>query len=163
MNNLQTIEEINLPSSEDNILKMQAAIMQMPQVEGVVTEHFFSGGMYCRKVFRKAGTVVVGKVHKAHHFFICVFGELAVSSKDGTRILKAGDVIESKPGTKRVTYAITDAIGMTVHKTDNTDLDEIEKELIEPEEFSLFDSNNRLKPDANEIVKKMLNKLEVIS
>jgi hypothetical protein len=62
------------------------------------------------------------------------------------KTLRAGDVIESKPGTKRVTLAVTDAIGITVHKTDKTDLDEIEAELIEPELVSLFDANNKIKP-----------------
>lgn len=56
-----------------------------------------------------------------------------------------GDVIESQPGTKRVTLALTDAIGITIHKTDKTDLDEIEADLIEPEPAALFDSRNNLK------------------
>ena len=60
------------------------------------------------------------------------------------RTLKAGDIIESQPGTKRVTYAISDAIGITVHKTDKTNLDEIEAELIEPDITALFDSSNKL-------------------
>jgi hypothetical protein len=38
-----------------------------------------------------------------------------------------------------------DSIGITIHKTDKTDLDEIEAELIEPDETSLFDSGNKLK------------------
>jgi hypothetical protein len=44
-----------------------------------------------------------------------------------------------------VTFALSDAIGITVHKTDKTDLDEIETELIEPDELALFDSSNKLK------------------
>ena len=154
--------EINLPTTEDKIRKLQIAVTLMPQADGIITEHFFSGGMYCRKVFRKARTVVIGKVHKADHFFICVTGRIAVSSVDGTRILEPGDVIESKSGTKRVTFAFVDSIGMTVHRTDNIDLDEIEKELIEPEEFSLFDSNNQLKSNSDEIVKKMMDKFGMV-
>ena len=59
--------------------------------------------------------------------------------------LQAGDVVESKPGTKRITLAVTDAIGITIHRTDKTDLDEIEAELIEPEPLALFDAHNKLK------------------
>jgi hypothetical protein len=59
--------------------------------------------------------------------------------------LQAGDVVESKPGTKRVTLAVEDSIGITIHKTDKTDLDEIEAELIEPDTMALFDSNNNIK------------------
>jgi len=41
--------------------------------------------------------------------------------------------------------ALSDAIGITIHKTDKTDLDEIEAELIEPDETALFDSGNNVK------------------
>jgi len=72
-------------------------------------------------------------------------GEIIAWTENGMRRLQAGDVVESKPGTKRVTLATTDAIGITIHKTDKTDLDEIEAELIEPDETALFDSRNKLK------------------
>ena len=115
----------------------------MPQAE-LQTEHYFSEGMYCRKLTRPAGTLIVGKVHKKSHFFLCAKGEIIAWTESGMRTLKAGDIIESQPGTKRVTYAISDAIGITVHKTDKTNLDEIEAELIEPDITALFDSSNKL-------------------
>ncbi len=67
-------------------------------------------------------------------------------TESGMRTLKPGDVVESQPGTKRVTLALTDAIGMTVHKTNKRNLDKIEKELLEPDEMSAFDSANKLLP-----------------
>lgn len=76
---------------------------------------------------------------------MCAAGEIIAWTEKGMKTLKAGDIIECKPGTKRVTFAVTDAIGITVHKTDKTDLDEIEEELIEEEETSMFDSGNKLK------------------
>ena len=60
-------------------------------------------------------------------------------------MLFRSDIIESEPGTKRVTLAVVDSIGITVHRTDKTDLDEIEAELIEPDDLALFDSSNKLK------------------
>jgi hypothetical protein len=140
---MNDVIENNIPTREQ-IEKLQSEVMALPQIEPV-TEHYFSDGMYCRKVWRPAGTVVIGKVHKKDHFFMCVKGELLAWSETGMRHLKEGDIICSKPGTKRVTFAITDSIGLTVHKTDKTDLDEIEAELIEPEAMSLFDSDNKLK------------------
>jgi quercetin dioxygenase-like cupin family protein len=135
--------------TQEQILKLQSEMLSMDQVE-LPTEHYFSGGMYCRKVFRKAGTVIVGKVHKKDHFFMCAQGEIVAWSENGMIKLTSGDIIESKSGTKRVTLALSDAIGITFHKTDKTNLDEIEAELIEPEELALFDSSNKLKKFAIE-------------
>lgn len=128
----------------EQIEKLQSEMVKMPQVE-LETEHYFSGGMYCRKLTRPAGTLIVGKVHKQAHFFLCAKGEIVSWSENGMKKLCAGDIIESKPGTKRVTLALSDAIGITFHKTDKTDLDEIESELIEPDDLALFDSSNKLK------------------
>jgi len=136
------IEQMGIPSKEQ-IEKLQSEMSKMPQVE-LETEHYFSGGMYCRKLIRPAGTLIVGKVHLKDHFFMCAKGEIIAWSEKGMKTLKAGDIIESKQGTKRVTYAVTDAIGITFHKTDKTDLDDIETELIEPDATALFDSSNKL-------------------
>ena len=140
-----SIEKMPHVPSREQIEALEHEMAKMPQAEGMHTEHFFVPGMYCRRLFRPAGTVIVGKVHKADHFFLCASGEIIAWSEKGMRHLKAGDVIESKPGTKRVTYAVTDAVGITVHKTELTDLDAIENELLEPDDKALFDSSNNLR------------------
>jgi quercetin dioxygenase-like cupin family protein len=145
--NLELLRK-DVPTREE-IQRLQDEMAKMPQAE-LQTEHYFSQGMYCRKVFRKAGTIIVGKVHKKDHFFMCAQGQIIAWSEKGMVTLNAGDVLCSKSGTKRVTMAVTDAIGITVHKTNKTDLDKIEKELIEPDELALFDSANKLKVQALE-------------
>lgn len=144
------LTETKIPSREE-IDRMQREISKMPTVDlqaaadAMHTEHYFHGGMYARKLSRPAGCLIVGKVHKQDHYFLCAKGEIIAWSEKGMVHLHAGDIIESKPGTKRVTLALTDAIGITFHKTDKTDLDEIEKEMIETDELALFDSSNKLK------------------
>ena len=133
-----------VPDAEQ-IGRLQEEISKMPQADGMITDHFFADGMYSRRVFRKAGTLIVGKVHLKDHFFICTKGEIIAWTENGMKKLSAGDIIECKRGTKRVTLATMDSIGTTVHKTDKTDLDEIEAELIEPDKTALFDSSNKLK------------------
>jgi len=152
----EIIEQLNanVPNKEQ-IDRLQEEISKMPQAS-VVTEHYFSDGMYCRKVFRSAGTLIVGKVHKKEHFFLCAKGEIIAWTEKGMKKLVAGDIIECKVGTKRVTLATMDSIGVTVHRTDKTDLDDIEAELIEPDEKALFDSGNNLKDWALELQNKLL-------
>jgi quercetin dioxygenase-like cupin family protein len=138
------LDIISEAPTREQIDRLQSKMATMPQAE-LQTEHFFSPGMYCRRVFRPAGTLIVGKIHKEPHFFLCAMGEIIAWTETGMRRLQAGDVVESLPGTKRVTLAVTDAIGITIHKTDKTDLEEIETELIEPDDSALFDSSNKLK------------------
>jgi hypothetical protein len=59
-NHVPTLQEIE---------RLQHEMIKMPQAE-LETEHYFSGGMYCRKLIRPAGTLIVGKVHKKDHFFM---------------------------------------------------------------------------------------------
>lgn len=148
---VETLEN-HVPSKE-LIEKLQAEMIKLPQAE-LETEHYFSGGMYCRKLIRPAGTLIVGKVHKKDHFFMCAKGEIVAWTENGMKKLCPGDIIESKAGTKRVTLALSDAIGITFHKTDKTDLDEIEAELIEPDDLALFDAHNKLKD--SEMIQKIL-------
>lgn len=155
MNEIIEQLEAKVPNREQ-IDKLQEEVSKMPQADGMITDHFFADGMYSRRVFRKAGTLIVGKVHKKDHFFICTKGEIIAWTEKGMKKLSAGDIIECKQGTKRVTLATMDSIGTTVHRTDKTDLEEIEAELIEPDEKALFDSGNKLKDWALELQQNLL-------
>lgn len=129
----------------DKILALQEIIATMPQVE-LDTSHFFADGMYARKVFRHAGVCIVGRVHKREHFFIVLDGWLAVVQGGVAKEYGPGSVIVSAPGTKRVTFALTDCVAMTVHRTDKTNLSEIEAELIADDAGTvLYDAANKLK------------------
>jgi mannose-6-phosphate isomerase-like protein (cupin superfamily) len=129
--------------TRDQIHRLQAECAKLPQLE-LQTDHFFADGMYCRRVTRAAGVLIVGKVHKREHFYVCASGAVEVRSEHGIRTLRAGDVIVSTPGTKRAVLALEDSVCMTVHRTEKTDLAEIEAELIEPDESALFGPDNRL-------------------
>ena len=143
-NILTELEIIGDVPTREQIERLQGEMVKMPQVE-LQTEHYFVPGMYCRRVYRPAGTLIVGKVHKHPHFFLCAKGEIIAWTEKGMKKLQAGDVVECQPGTKRVTLATQDSIGVTIHKTDKTDLNEIETELVEPDNTALFDSGNNLK------------------
>lgn len=133
------------PKRAPTILALQASMRDMPQVE-CETEHYFADGMYCRMVTRAAGVLIVGKVHKREHFYMVVKGRVAVI-QDGAeeRIYEAPSVIVSRPGTKRAVLALDDSVCLTVHRTDKTDLADIEAEIIEPDDTALFGPDNRLK------------------
>jgi hypothetical protein len=139
---------IELPAvpTREQIEMLQAQLLKLPQVEPKTT-HRFADGMYAREVFRTAGTLIVGKVHKKEHFFVVLAGELTLWTEAGMKRVTAPFIWVSQPGTKRVTYAHTDAIALTVHQVSSRDLESIEAELVEHEVASPFGVGNVLLPD----------------
>lgn len=136
------LTKVDSPSKK--VLRLEEEMRQLPQV-ALATFNHFADGMYARVLPRPAGTLIVGKVHKREHFYIVAKGRVKVMSDGETKTYRAGDIIVSKPGTKRAVYALEDSVCMTVHRTDKTDLAEIEAEIVEPDELALFDSSNKLK------------------
>jgi mannose-6-phosphate isomerase-like protein (cupin superfamily) len=124
----------------DNIDKLKEIMRQLPQVE-FETHHYFADGMYCRELPRKAGTVIVGKVHKREHFYVVLSGEITISGNGEIKHVKAPHIFVCQPGTRRAVYAHTDAVCMTIHRTLETDLEKIEAELVEDEDSSYLPGN----------------------
>lgn len=139
--------EVDRRATRDQVVAFQKMMAQLPQAPGMETEHFFAGGMYCRRIEIPKDTIIVSKVHKTEHFFIGCVGQLRVAGQGETYIIGPGDIVPSPVGTKRVVHALTDVVVLTVHKTDKVTADsELEDELIEEDSLSLYDVNNQPKP-----------------
>lgn len=131
-------------AKRSDIEALQAAMASLPQVE-LDTKHHFADGMYARELFRQAGTTIVGKVHLKEHFYIVLSGELTIVGENYRETVTGPRIFVSKPGTKRAVYAHTDSICLTVHRVSSNDLEEIETELVEPDDTALFDALNHHK------------------
>lgn len=131
------------PPMRDRVEAMQAEMLKRPQYEPVTT-HTFHAGMYCRQVWRAADVTIVGKVHKCEHFYFVVNGTVLITTDDGVQRVTGPHLLCSKPGTKRAVYAETDALCMTIHRTDAVTVEQAEAEMVEPEETSPFLAGNHL-------------------
>ena len=87
--------------------------------------HHFAPGVYCREYFIKAGSLIIGKIHKYAHMNIIAQGHVTVKTQYGVDVLHAPAVFRSEMGTQRVVFAHTDTVWTTIHPTDCTDPDEI--------------------------------------
>jgi mannose-6-phosphate isomerase-like protein (cupin superfamily) len=126
-----------------SVEQLQALMRDMPQLR-LETRHYWCDGMYCRELFRPAGTLIVGKIHKREHFYMVLKGDVTVVTDDVRRDVTGPAILISPPGTKRAVLARTDATCVTVHRTELTDLAEIERELIEPDDTALYGPGNEL-------------------
>lgn len=136
----------------ERVEELQSEISKHPQYEPP-TEHLFHGGMYCRQVWRPAGCVIVGKVHKKEHFYMVVSGTVRVTTDEGVQTITGPFLLCSKPGTKRAVYAETDALCMTIHRVDSDTVAEVESELVEDDPNSMFTVGNKVKTPEIEVKK----------
>tara|TARA_R100000700_G_scaffold40757_1_gene57512 strand:+ start:10777 stop:11373 length:597 start_codon:yes stop_codon:yes gene_type:complete len=93
-------------------------------------KHLFADGCYIREIFNPAGQLILTKIHKKKHPFFLMEGEMIVLTDNGVETLKAPHYGITEPGTQRVIYSKTDCTFITVHATENTNIKEIEKEVI---------------------------------
>lgn len=149
-------------TTKEKVVEFQKILTQLPQIEDIEkdTANVIAGGMYARMLFRKKGTVIVGKVHKKEHMYMVMQGSVLVTT-DGPPVQYDGPcIIACKPGTKRAVYALTDATCTYIARTDLDEVnDELEKESVEEDENALFDAHNRLKfdvPKFRELTKSVI-------
>lgn len=94
-------------------------------------KHSFAEGVYVREIFIPKGSLLTGKIHKHSHPNFLMKGRVQVVTEDGgLEELQAPLSMISKAGTKRVVFALEDTVWITVHVTEETDLDRIEEHVI---------------------------------
>jgi len=115
---------------EDKLNNSELALSQKELHEKNPVKHSFADGCYIREIFNPAGELLVTKIHKKEHPFFLMKGKMSILTEDGVKHIQAPHHGITKPGTKRIIYTHTDCVFVTVHATDKTDVDEIEKEVI---------------------------------
>lgn len=140
------MSEVVVPSfMRKKVTALQAEVLAMPQYEPE-TKHYFHGGMYCREVYRDAGVLVIGKVHKREHFYVIASGVVLITDGDSEPTQVTGPaVIKSMPGNKRAVLSITPTTCMTFHATETTTVEAAEAEMVEDEPLSTYGLGNVLK------------------
>lgn len=99
-------------------------------------EHFICNNTYTRQITLPKDTLVTGKVHNFDHTSILSKGEVSVLTPDGFTRVKAPATWISKAGTKRLIYVHEEAIWSTIHQSENTTVEELEKELVHESDLS---------------------------
>lgn len=125
------VESCAMPaiSMRDKINRLEAHMLAQPQVE-IPPVHHFADGIYAREITIPAGTLLTGKIHKTEHLNIVSKGRIVVWTEDGMKEVCAPFTMVSRPGTKRVGYALEDTVWTTIHATEERDLDALETQLI---------------------------------
>lgn len=108
---------------------MKALIEKMKEMDQaeVGLEHLFSGGMYLRDMVMHEGTALVGGTHTQDGIGILLEGTAIINKVEYT----GPAIFETKKGSQRAFYAVTDIDYCTIHRTDETEVSVCESILIE--------------------------------
>lgn len=150
LTNAESSEVATSDSMLDRVKTLQMELSKLPQYQPE-TNHYFHGGMYCREVFRHAGVLVVGAVHKKEHMYLIVSGTVSITTDDGVQTVTGPHLFLSKPGTKRAVFAETDALCMTFHAMEEKSIEEAEAELVEVEDNTMYLPGNVVKQEVLEV------------
>lgn len=135
------MSDIATLSTRDKIFVLENELRKRKQVE-LPLYHYFAEGLYAREMRVPAGVMITGMIHSTETIGIMSKGRMVIWNDDGSRTaVDAPYTHVGKPGMKRVGYAIEDVVWTTIHKTDLTDLAEIEREqfVVADDNVSMFD------------------------
>lgn len=138
MNELELFQS----SMRAKVFKAEELMLQMPQRE-LEVKHYFSQGVYARELFIPKDTILVGKLHKYKQLNILSKGDISVLIDEEVKRIQAPYTVVSPAGTKRIAYAHEDSIWLTIHGTEETDIDLIEEIFTASSEQDYLDFINR--------------------
>lgn len=94
-------------------------------------EHFFTQGLYAKKMAIPAGTHIPTHRHVYDHLSILAQGRVRVTVGVVTQEYRAPAMIEIKKDLTHTIQAVEDSVWFCVHATEETDLDKIDQSLIQ--------------------------------
>jgi hypothetical protein len=116
----------------DAVDRAQAAMAELPPAEIPVVHHH-TPGLYIREMHGPMGAMVVTMRHKTEHPFVLLKGRVRlISETEGEVIYQAPYLGITKPGTRRVAYFEEDSVWVTFHPTEETDVEKIAAQILEP-------------------------------
>jgi hypothetical protein len=113
--------------------KVEALLPELksfPQVD-CDTQHYFGPNLYVRQVTMPAGSVIIGKSHKAEHMCIMLQGRMIIINENGSKTeLVAPKTFVGTPG-RKVAYIVETTVFQNIFVTDETDVEKLENMLVD--------------------------------
>ena len=129
------IKKADTAAMRSAIFRLEDHIKSIPgngiEESGIEHVHHFAPGVYAKEMIVPADVYVTGAVHKTEHISIFLEGKMIVAAGDGSSKEIEAPIVElAMPGIKRAGYTVERVRWITVHATDETDIDKLEEILL---------------------------------
>lgn len=123
------------------IFEAEAIMKSMPQIE-LKVKHHFSKNVYARELIIPSGVTLVGEIHKFENLNILSQGNMLVAIENKIEQINAPFTVVSPAGTKRIAYTLSECIWITIHGTDEKDINLIKNHFIAIDEQEWLEFSN---------------------
>lgn len=166
---MNEIKHADSSNFRDSIFRLEDYIKSIPgngiEESGIEHVHHFGSGTYAKEMIVPADVYITGMVHKTEHISIFLEGKMIVADGNGGHKEISAPMVEvCKPGIKRAGYTIERVRWITIHATNETDLDILDKLLLtnDPKEAqAIVDREDYLLTPISNVLREKLEELEV--
>jgi hypothetical protein len=133
--NTNTLTPAEVARLDPGMNILDAIVANTMETREFDTYHTFTPGLYSRRIFMPAGSMVNSKIHRTRHQFTVLQGAALVRDNDGEWILiQAPHHGITEPGTRRSLFILMDMVWITFHPTleGEETVEQVEARIIEP-------------------------------
>ena len=128
----KVVKKADSAAMRSAIFRMEDVVTSIPgngvEESGIRHVHHFAPGVYAKEMIVPADVFITGKVHKTEHISIFLSGKMIVADGSGGSVEIEAPMIEiGQPGIKRAGYTLEEVRWLTVHPTDETDIDTLDE------------------------------------
>lgn len=127
--NVETAVAKTKEQRREEILRAEDALLTLPQID-LNPVHYFAKGMVARELFMPKGAVVTGHIHVDEHIVVIPYGDVTVTTDDGTERYVGPCTFVGKPGSKRALYMHEDTLWVAINPSDATNREEAEAKVV---------------------------------
>ena len=129
------MNELDVFKKRHDLLALEEELSEFDQVE-LPLLHDFMGGIYIRTVMMPKGSLVIGRRHRYKTCNFLLSGELSLYMSDDGPVerFEGPHLFESDANVKKMLYMHTDCVFSTFHPSSETEVKELEKIFIIPED-----------------------------
>lgn len=118
-----------ITSKREAIYRAEKAMLSLPQID-LKAQHYFAEGLCARELFMPKGSFCTGKIHVKEHLVVIPFGDVLVSTDEGTERIVGPITFVGKPGSKRALFMYEDTLWIAIHASDVKTQEEAENTLV---------------------------------
>ncbi len=111
------------------ILRAEEAILSLPQID-LNPVHYFAKGLVARELFMPKGSAVTGHIHVDEHIVVIPYGDVIVTTNEGTERYIGPCTFVGKPGSKRALLMNEDTLWIAINPSDAKTREEAEAKVV---------------------------------